>query len=324
MDGFDRIYDLHKILSKRSTPIPLADILREMECSRATFNRVKRHMTDFLGAPIAYNRELGGYYYDHREGNRYELPGIWLNQEELHALVLIQGLLSDIGAGLLNAQLAPVRKRFETLLTQRAIDPCALVDKVRMVGATYRPVRHDQFVKISTALFSEKCLRINYQLRDDGSLTQRDISPQRLVHYRGNWYLDSWCHMRGGLRTFALECITNCCVTGNTFKKIPSAELDAHFQPTYGIFSGEHKAEAVLLFAPTIARRVKDEEWHPDQKIQLLEDDSLEMRLPFNPHKPQELIKDILSYGDEVRVLAPDKLREKITEKLRLACAYYG
>jgi proteasome accessory factor C len=63
MDGFDRIYDLHKILSGRKTPIPLAEILSQMECSRATFNRVKRHMTDYLGAPIAYNRDLGGYYY---------------------------------------------------------------------------------------------------------------------------------------------------------------------------------------------------------------------------------------------------------------------
>lgn len=324
MDGFDRIYDLHKILSKRSTPMPLADILREMECSRATFNRVKRHMTDFLGAPIAYNRELGGYYYDHQEGNQYELPGIWLSQEELHALVLIHGLLSGIGAGLLHNQLAPVRKRFEALLAQRAIDPCVLADKVRMVGATYRPVRHDQFVKISTALFTEKRLHITYQSRDDGSVTNRDISPQRLVHYRGNWYLDSWCHMRKGLRTFALECIATCRVTDDEFKKIPAAELDAHFQPTYGIFSGENKDEAVLLFTPSIARRVKDEEWHPKQKLQLLDDGSLELRLPFNPETPQELIKDILSYGDEVRVLAPASLREKVIEKLRLACAYYG
>lgn len=323
MDGFDRIYDLHKILSKRSTPIPLTDILSQMECSRATFNRVKRHMTDFLGAPIAYNRELGGYYYDHEEGHQYELPGIWLSQEELHALVLIHGLLADIGAGLLKNQLAPVQRRFETLLTQREINPCVLADKVRMVGATYRPVRHDQFVKIATALFSERCLHITYELRSDGSVTERDISPQRLVHYRGNWYLDSWCHMRQGLRTFALECISTCRLTDKQFKKIPAETMNAHFQPTYGIFSGEHKAEAVLMFAPAIARRVRDEEWHPEQTLQQLPDGTLEMRLPFNPQTPQELIKDILSYGDEVAVIAPPSLREQTADKLRRACARY-
>jgi predicted DNA-binding transcriptional regulator YafY len=323
MDGFDRIYDLHKILSKRSTPIPLADILSQMECSRATFNRIKRHMTDFLGAPIAYNRELGGYYYASQGDGHYELPGIWLNQEELHALVLIHGLLADIGSGLLRNQLAPVKRRFEELLAQRAIDPCALADKVRMVGATYRPVRHDQFVKIANALFNEQCLHIQYESRIDGAITQRDISPQRLVHYRGNWYLDSWCHMRKGLRTFALECIRQCGPVASAFKKITATDLDAHFLPTYGIFSAEHQAEAVLLFTPAIARRVRDEEWHPQQILDLRDDGSLVMRLPFNPQSPQELVKDILSYGDEVKVLEPTSLQEQITAKLRRACALY-
>jgi proteasome accessory factor C len=323
MDGFDRIYDLHKILSGRKTPIALTDILGQMECSRATFNRIKRHMTDFLGAPIAYNREMGGYYYDQSAHGHYELPGIWLNQGELHALVLIHGLLSDVGSGLLRNQLAPVRRRFEALLSQREIDPCALADKVRMVGATYRPVHHDYFVRIATALFSEHCLHITYASRSSDASTDREISPQRLVHYRGNWYLDCWCHMRNGLRTFALECITQCQPSEQAFKKIATAELDAHFQPTYGIFSGQKKADAKLLFAPSIAGRVKDEQWHPDQKISLRPDGSLEMLLPFNPATPQELIKDILSYGDEVKVLEPEDLQNRIKQKLRLACGQY-
>jgi proteasome accessory factor C len=324
MDGFDRIYDLHKIFSKRSTPIPLADILSQMECSRATFNRVKRHMTDFLGAPIAYNRELRGYYYQTQGDGHYELPGIWLNQEELHALVLIHGLLADIGSGLLRNQLAPVKQRFEALLAQRAINPCALADKVRMVGATYRPVRHDQFVKIAHALFNEQCLNILYESRIDGTTTQRDISPQRLIHYRGNWYLDSWCHKRKGLRTFALECLKHCGPGTATFKKIAVADLDAHFLPTYGIFSAAHQAEAALLFSPAIARRVRDEEWHPQQILKLHNDGSVEMRVPFNPETPQELIKDILSYGDEVKILGPESLQEQIAAKLRRACALYS
>lgn len=323
MDGFDRIYDLHKILSGRKTPIPLTDILSQMECSRATFNRIKRHMTDFLGAPITYNRELGGYCYDQTRHGHYELPGIWLNQEELHALMLMQGLLSDLGSGLLRNQLAPVQRRFEALLTQREIDPCTLADKVRMVGASYRPVRHDHFVRLAAALFSENCLSITYSARGDGTTTQRDISPQRLVHYRGNWYLDCWCHLRQGLRTFALECITRCRPSECHFQKIAAAELDAHFQPTYGIFSGPHRALAQLLFAPSIAGRVKDEQWHPDQKISLRPDGSLEILLPFNPTRPQELIKDILGYGEEVKVLGPEDLQIRVKEKLRLAFDRY-
>jgi hypothetical protein len=37
-------------------------------------------MRDFLGAPVAYDDERGGYFYRRdAAGGTYELPGLWFN-----------------------------------------------------------------------------------------------------------------------------------------------------------------------------------------------------------------------------------------------------
>ncbi|OOY88703.1 HTH domain-containing protein, partial [Solemya velum gill symbiont] len=80
MDRFDRIYDLHKILSASRYPVSRKRLEDELECSRATVKRIIESMRLYLNAPIAYDRKLNGYYYE--TGNEsgevmYELPGIW-------------------------------------------------------------------------------------------------------------------------------------------------------------------------------------------------------------------------------------------------------
>ena len=42
-------------------------------------------------------------------------------------------------------------------------------------------------------------LAIAYHGRERDATTVRKVSPQRLTHYRDNWYLDAWCHSRRGL-----------------------------------------------------------------------------------------------------------------------------
>ncbi|HUF19686.1 MAG TPA: hypothetical protein VMP00_02930 [Burkholderiales bacterium] len=64
MDKFDRIYELHRILRDRRTPISRADIMARLErCSQPTFYRLIRLLRDQLNAPVEWHEELQGYYY---------------------------------------------------------------------------------------------------------------------------------------------------------------------------------------------------------------------------------------------------------------------
>ena len=313
MDGFDRIYDLHKILQRRKSAIPLKDILAEMECSRATFNRIKRHMSDFLGAPIEYSREHGGYRYG---DGHYELPGTWFNEQELHAMVVMHALLENTGSGLLTEQLAPIKARFEQLLASSSVNASALSEKIVVVNAITRPVKHRFFVRLASALFNEDTLAIKYLGREGGEVSERVISPLRLVLYRGNWYLDCWCHWRSALRTFALENIQQCSVSDSHFYTVNTESLNAHVKPTYGIYAGQANEKAVLKFCATAAAQVTAEQWHPDQQLTLNDDGSLCLSLPYDAKLPTELIADILSYGSDVEVVSPPSLRLRVKNTL--------
>jgi proteasome accessory factor C len=50
-------------------------------------------LRDVLGAPIKYNDEPNGYYYEGTaEGGTYELPGLWFNARELQSLLIFKHL----------------------------------------------------------------------------------------------------------------------------------------------------------------------------------------------------------------------------------------
>ncbi len=55
---------------------------------------------------------------------------------------------------------------------------------------------------------------------------EREVSPQRLVHYRGNWYLDAWCHLREDLRAFSVDAIDRVEILDRRAKDVADKRLD--------------------------------------------------------------------------------------------------
>ncbi|MFX7571027.1 WYL domain-containing protein, partial [Acinetobacter baumannii] len=82
------------------------------------------------------------------------------------------------------------------------------------------------------------------------------LSPQRLVYYRDNWYLDAWCHLREAMRSFSLDAIASTKLKTDSAIEISDDTLDQHFTQGYGIFSGVDVQWAVLRFSPERARWV--------------------------------------------------------------------
>lgn len=110
----------------------------------------------------------------------------------------------------------------------------------------------------------EKSLVFYNRERDE--TTTREVSPQRLVHYRDNWYLDTYDHMRKGLRTFSLDCIREVRLMAIQARNIPEQKLNRELGRSYGIFAGKPTQTAVLRFTAFRARWVAREQWHPEQR----------------------------------------------------------
>jgi len=321
MDKFDRIYALNSMLTNARHPIAKDKIETELECSRATVERIIMEMRNYLGAPIEYSRQANGYFYNKDGNTKYELPGLWFNASELYALLVAYQLLSVAEPGLLEDHIGPLVNKIKELLEPETINEGELAKRVRILKMAARKVNPKHFSKAAMALLSRKQLDIHFRGRGSNEKTQRTISPQRLIHFRDNWYLDAWCHLRNQLRTFSLDRIERSNTSNEQAIDIPENELDSHYASSFGIFAGNPKHKAKLKFNPTAAKWVADEIWHPDQKGQRDIDGNYELEIPYSD--PRELIQDILKYGPDVEVISPAVLRKEVIKKLKQAIAIY-
>jgi proteasome accessory factor C len=321
MDKFDRIYQLHHILAGRRTPIPLEDLMGHLECSKATVFRLISALQDHLGAPIELDKELGGYKYAQTpNGRAYELPGLWFSAKELQALVVLQKLLSGLGPGLLEEHLSPLSKRLDELIEHKRLRLTEAASRIRLLSFAARPLGASFQVAASATLQRHK-LRIRYHSRSRDELTERIVSPQHLIHYRDNWYLDALDELRTALRSFSIDRIRTAFELPEAAIEVPRSERDEHFASAYGIFSGKANKTAVLRFSPERARWVADERWHPEQAGQFLTDGRYELRFPYRDSR--ELVMDILRHGANVEVIAPETLRADVRRALEAALAQY-
>ena len=121
------------------------------------------------------------------------------------------------------------------------------------------------FQIVCSATLSRKRLELVYHNYSNGEETQRVVSPQRLIYYRANWYLDAWCHLRKALRSFAIDAIRKATILTVGAREIADAAIDAHLGAGYGICFRASAEHAILRFAPEAARWVAREQWHPRQ-----------------------------------------------------------
>ena len=230
-------------------------------------------------------------------------------------------LLGDLQPGLLDEVLAPLRKRIREILDAGKTSKKGNMERIRILSMASRQGQDTHFQTVATAVLRRKRLNIRYYNRAKGEHTERQVSPQRLTHYRDNWYLDAWCHKAGDLRCFALDAVEAAKVSDSAAEDIAESELDDHFATSYGIFAGQPKATAVLRFSPERARWMVRERWHPGQQGRFLPDGRYELSFPYSD--PRELVMDILKYGPEVEVVAPEVLRREVVERLRAAARLY-
>ena len=316
MNRTERLYRIDRLIRAHAC-VPVERFVQVLEISRATFKRDIEYMRSRLHAPIVWDREKGGYCFTAADPGApiYELPGLWFNASEIHALLTMLHLLENLEPGILGQHVNPIRARLVKLLGSTAHPADEIEGRIRILHMTARKMKLEHFELVATALLRRKRLHLSYFSRGRDEETDRDVSPQRLVHYRDNWYLDAWCHRTDGLRTFALDCIRTAVILDAKASAVPEQQLNEMLAEGYGIFSGRPTARARIRFSPARARWVSSEEWHPGQVGHYEPDGSWVLEVPYSDDR--ELLMDILRHAPEVEVLAPPELKQRLQEALR-------
>ncbi len=322
MDRTERFHLIDQMLCNQRV-VARAQFLETLEVSPATFKRDLEYLRDRFMAPIVWDRELRGYRYDTEHGaEQFQLPGLWFNTSEIQALLSMDALLANLQPGILSNHIEPLRSRIRMLLDEGDHDADEISRRIRIVPFAAKAYRSENFQLLCQALLSRKCLDMSYYSRPSDSSSERRVSPQRLIYYRDNWYLDAWCHLRQGLRSFSIDAIQALVVAAEPAVEVDEAELNCELESGYGIFSGAETRQAVLRFSPQSARWVSRETWHPEQVGEYDTDGYYILRVPYS--QDTELVMDILKHGAGVEVLEPAELRARVRRRLDSMQALYA
>ena len=324
LNRLERFYKIDQILQNRRI-VPLRVFLDDLEISRATFKRDLEYMRDRFQAPVVWDAEERGYRYETEpQGSRkFALPGLWFDEAEAHALLTMQNLLSSLDqGGLIGPHIAPLMSRLNAMLGTGETSAEDLQKRFRILSVATRKVQLEYFSAVGAAVTKRDRIRIQYHARGTDELTDREISPQRLIYYRENWYVDAYCHLREGLRSFSIDCVKSVGPTGKKAKEVSGKALEEYLASGYGIFGGSDLHWAKLRFSADRARWVAAETWHPKQRGAFDEGGCYVLEVPYSTDK--ELMLEIMRHGAAVEVLEPRALRKKVREEHQKAADHHG
>ena len=145
------------------------------------------------------------------------------------------------------------------------------------------------------------------------------IEPSTQTHAL---YLIGYDEGRAGLRTFKIERIRAVMVTPRRFDPPEPGTVETMLRQAWDIIADQPATEIVLQFVPDVARRVAETIWHPTQELEPGADGSLVWRATVSGTIEVRLW--VLSWGDEVEVLAPASLREDLRATYRRALERHG
>ena len=322
MGDIERLHRIKYMIQARKC-VSIQEFLDELEISKATFKRDLEYLRDRMNASIVFDRAEGGYRFDKpNAGEKIELPGLWFSEKEATALVLMQHLLDNLDqGGLISSHIDPLVEIIDGILAQSEVSAKELRKRIKVFGMSARKSSLSNFEEVGTALLKRKRLELEYYSKGSNETSKRVVSPQRLIFYRDNWYLDAYCHMRKALRSFAVDSIREAHLLEIKSDEISEKELHENFSESYGIFSGKATQRAKLRFSPERARWVSNETWH-GQQISSFDKEGRYI-LEFDYNQDPELVMEILKHGSSVEILAPLSLKKKVKEEALKIIAQY-
>jgi predicted DNA-binding transcriptional regulator YafY len=312
MGQVERFIEIQRLLGSGRT-VSRRRLLGDLYGSLSTLKRDIKKLND-AGWVIEWDPVVEGWRAE-RSGEM--VAGLHLTPDEAVALLTMQHLLEQLDmGGMLARHLQPIGRKLDRIARQATgTHGTDLRRHLRVAHVAARKVRLPCFKTIADALLARRRLHIRHRARGrDDATSEREVSPQRLIHYRGNWYLDAWCHAKDALRSFAVDAVEAASMLDAPAIEMAEEDLDEVLGAGYGIFAGDRIEWAKLRFSVERSRWVANESWHPDQRGAFDAQGRWVLEVPYAD--PRELVMDVLRHVPEVEVLGPAGLKEIVVGKL--------
>lgn len=169
-------------------------------------------------------------------------------------------------------------------------------------------------------------LEVNFTYKKyyDSSITERTVRPVAIKESRNRWYLLAQDTRDEKIKNFSLDRISKLEISGKKFREIKDYDPVEEFRDIFGIINGtgEKPQKIVLSFTPQEGRYINSLPLHASQQ-EILKDKN-EHRFKYHLAPTHDFKMEILSHGDQVKVLEPESLWKDIIAQLQKNLdAYY-
>ena len=135
-----------------------------------------------------------------------------------------------------------------------------------------------------------------------------------MVREGAETYVFAWNAAKERVATFALSRFRHIEATGARFAPPTDFDPKAYARNAFGIAGGEKPIKVRLLVEPKLAVYITEHQWHPSQAFHMRRDGRMLMRFETTGRK--QVIRWVLSWMPDVKVLVPKSLRDRVSEKL--------
>ena len=272
-------------------------------------------------APIAFDKSRGGYYYT-EEG--YSISEMNLGEDELSSIRFAAAILNQFrNVPILNTYGHAIDKIVSRLSIPQEEEEN--LDQFIQFEQNVVNAGIERLLPLLNAIREKKIVYLDYQSFRENKIKNYEVHPKLLKEYDDRWYLIGYVPERKAHLTFGLERIVEAIFSETKFTQTVSFDALAFFQYSIGITETKAKAKAekiVFQIKPIPGRLLKTQPLHNSQKVTKDNDAFIEFQIHVYPSP--ELFAKLLSFGSDLVIISPDKIRNEFKENLERALSHYA
>ncbi len=181
----------------------------------------------------------------------------------------------------------------------------------------------ENFHGILHAIHNRLTISFRHEKYWEESITYRAVEPYAIKESHHCWYIIAKDRKDNGIKTFGLDRISELQFEKIRFDYPKDFNLNEMFKYSYGVIADKGKpVDIILSFDPDQRMYLGSLQIHESQEV--IVNNKNEFRIKLKMHATHDLIKEILSYGELVEVIAPASLKKEVRKQYKNALRYYS
>ena len=225
-----------------------------------------------------------------------------------------------------------IEEDLQSDLNNRMLESIDILNSLKIAGDTGRFMFFEKrkaygthhFQGLLHAIRNRSVISLRHQRFDSDEPKERIVEPYALKESKGRWYLVARERRDRKIKTFGLDRILDFQNTAGRFDYPEDLDVNGMFRHCFGVINRDDLPveKIILSFEPEQGKYIKSYPLHESQVI--LADSARELRIGLELIITRDLVMELLSFGQRVKVIAPESLAEEVRTVYKEALGHYG